>query len=326
MKLNEHMISTLNKVKGNTDEEIMCPIIFLPDGKGYERSFSPTYNYMGLTEHNLLCGSARGDILVSCKCIPLWDVISIQVENLSFGQKKLHLTFKCRTPMSVIVSSKEVKLKNQRENLEKFISQLQAAADVNPYGGKSSNFAPDGIEGQKIRRQYFNFVLALFLFGLYLCVAFMATTLIADIIKGDTADTSHKWKQMIVTITSYFIMLSPLAILSLVNRLFFGKNVCTAGKKGLCLSGGALYKWKRINRVEYTPNISSRRHMSFCHLTVEMNNGTSFEIAYFPIYGMRVLKKYAPHIKTGLSKTGWIMTVGYLIFPPAMAIFCELFA
>jgi len=102
----------------------------------------------------------------------------------------------------------------------------------------------------------------------------------------------------------------PLVALSLLNRFLFGKTLCVASKEGLYLDD-ELIEWDRLEGVEYTPTIPSRyvsNPAQFSNATLYTRTSSGLpeakSIAHFPMYGLRVIRRYSRGTKTRLSKMG----------------------
>lgn len=168
------------------------------------------------------------------------------------------------------------------------------------------------LSGIKIRRQYFNFFLLLYalVFVEFLLLSFAGVLTqkytIGDFLEG---------------LTFTLLFLSPLLLLSITNRFFFGKIVCVLDENGLysnevgvmnkngmrCEFG--YIKWVDITEIEYhhSPPFPTRRNYGdflnrYSHIIIKNHENIIGYVAQAPFYLLIQIKKLHPEIKVGLSK------------------------
>ncbi len=171
------------------------------------------------------------------------------------------------------------------------------------------------IPGRAIRRQYFN----IFIYSiLYIC----AMVLLITTVKGDGrypfADTLK------TTLALVLPVIAVLALISVFNRTRFGRIVAVLDDEGIHTECG-FFRWEDIIAIRYTPSAPSRRRYTpnTAFLTVKTSpieeNAVSIPMA--PLHLLFAARKYARHIKLGLTHTGIIELVLLLVLPILFSLF-----
>ncbi len=145
--------------------------------------------------------------------------------------------------------------------------------------------------GQKIRVQYFNYIL----FAM-LCVFIMvATMLFLNTLLGGSGTKFESSAELISLFWVFAVFASPLCLLSLLNSRFFGKVVCVLTDDGIRY-GKKTLKWEHINEIEY--DISCARIIG---------DGFDIKIEKAPFLMLKKAKKYNKNITIHLSKRNILM-------------------
>lgn len=163
------------------------------------------------------------------------------------------------------------------------------------------------IEGQKIRRQYFN----IFIFMELIISIFTVTPmLVINTLWGDSGTKLNSWSEIFTHIISVAIALMlPFAIISFFNRFLFGKTVCVLNEKGIHYPRGEkirVRKWEDVDYIEYGirmwPFFMTDNH-KWCFARLIGKNFDDI-IDYAPFMIGRKAKKYKPKLKIKLEKSG----------------------
>lgn len=268
------------------------------------------YGYFGFTEKYLLIALLSGKQVTYTTRIPL-DIKSVSIKKtLIFRQYVIDISFNEGTPCRITASPKVLTIAAQKENLPKFLEFLSERAC-----GKSTP-ALHNIAGEKIRWQYFNtfiYIMLSFLPMPFIMIAIMA-------LKDNTFALSE-WIEAIPSgLLIFAVFLAPFIFLSLLNRFFFGKIVGVANKEGLYLENDFI-PWKEIEKITYTPDVFSKHKAHYSRATVVVKQWKkdifALEILHFPLYGLRIAKKYNPQIKMELGKNSMI-TIGLIALSPTI--------
>lgn len=147
------------------------------------------------------------------------------------------------------------------------------------------------VKGERIRRQYFNFILVLILLVgfmvLFINTVFFVTgqQTMADLPGG---------------ITTLLKMALIWAALLALNIFCLGRTVCILTSNGLYCEHG-FYKWERIQRMEFRLPGTSKSKITYAGVQLI---GNDFDVAllHAPIYLMLRARKYSHNITIGLSK------------------------
>ena len=166
--------------------------------------------------------------------------------------------------------------------------------------------------GKRIRWQYFNTYI-------YIQLSFIPAVpmmiLLPELKKGHF----DLWSSMVemseampVVIAIYAIFIAPFVVLSILNRFWFGKVLGVVDGSSLFLNDREV-DIDSIMEITYHPNVMSRRRFRFCYATfaVQTKNGEveSFDVAHFPLYGLKEIKKHNPDVKLGMDKYVWFLVL-----------------
>ena len=151
MTAKERMIKALTDMLEN-GETLMHPIygLLVQGGRQY-------YGYFGFTEDFLLIALVSGKTITDTIRVPL-DINSVKIKkNIFLNEHVIDISFNEGAPCRITAFPKVLAIDSQKENLPKFLSYLKSKTP--------NKNVPDlsQINGTKIRRQYFNFILYVFL-------------------------------------------------------------------------------------------------------------------------------------------------------------------
>ena len=160
---------------------------------------------------------------------------------------------------------------------------------------------------QKIRRQYFNFIIVLH--GIFLLFA-PYCRLVTGIQQGEFS--LPEWLAFCLTAAGGSVAFAvPWILLSICNRRYFGKTVCVLREDGIHHANGRI-PWSEIVRIEYIID-TQPRYATFdssrrCRAVVHTEN-ESVVLLHAPFYTLRAAKRFSPGIETGLAKgsKAWII-------------------
>lgn len=176
------------------------------------------------------------------------------------------------------------------------------------------------INGTKIRWQYFTVPIYI-IWGM--CFLTVVSFLICFSLKegkafydmlGDIADV---WFTMV-------IVTLPVALLAVLNRLFFGKIICVLDESGMHCKEGFI-RWEDISEVAYNIDLPGKRSWGNSSATVtgKYINGQSFEILlnHAPHYLLYKVKRLRPDINAHFTKDSFIWIFIFTVFPVLLPIF-----
>lgn len=162
---------------------------------------------------------------------------------------------------------------------------------------------PIGAEGVKIRRQYFTAIVCLHA-GMALWLPYLILIVSASLRKLDVSE----WLCGIgFGLLFLFLTNLPFLILAILNRLFFGRTVCTVCRDGIRHEGGFL-PWKDIRKIEYTVDYPRRYRVRFCRAVVYTEKDT-VTLLHAPLYLLSAVRKIRPDIETRIAKESIFMGV-----------------
>lgn len=169
----------------------------------------------------------------------------------------------------------------------------------------------DHIEGIKIRRQYFNVVLCYA--GVFFIGAIL-TMMVAEL-KWGTFDWERILPELVEVLPLMLGVFVPCAVLSVLNRLFFGEVICVLNDQGLHYKEGTI-SWSSIHTMTFhATNVQRRirasgmggiRGITYAYTNVECTQGL-FAIQSAPLYMLWKVKKYNPDIKVKLDKLPFLL-------------------
>ena len=154
------------------------------------------------------------------------------------------------------------------------------------------------INGQKIRRQYFNGILC---FATVCVVPFALITYLMNLISGKEGAILQQFSDVVSMFLGLLILLIPIIILSVLNRSLFGEVICVLEKEGLHHKEGFLI-WEAIVKMEFELNIPSKDRKYFCSVNITKHSRFGTEIHHAPYYLLKEAKNYRPDIQIGLGQ------------------------
>lgn len=242
--------------------------------------------FFGLTENFLLIARMNGADMIHHDRIPL-NITSVRIKK--FLGYTIDISFEDHEPMRIQAPVQTRKLDCQAENILGFCNTIKHRSPV------KDGYSLRSLEGTKIRMQYFNmylYVLAVFLPFIFLIV--LGSTW------GDPRyPLSETLASIPVGIITGMVLLSPIILLSILNRFVFGSIVCTVHKDGIYLKNEWI-PWSEIQSVRYIPEVPSRHKRKCCRLSIvrKKQSGKEFttEIQHFPYYGLRKIREGRPRL------------------------------
>lgn len=278
------------------------------------------FSFFGLTEKFLLIAvlSMDGTSVTHTIRVPL-DVKSVKVKTTPvMRQRVIDIIFNEEEPCHIIAAPRVLIIDSQKDNLPRFVEYLEQRATGTP--------APDlrKIPGTKFRRQYFNIFIGIVL-------SFLPTLLVFEFysaLKESSFVFSEIVEGIAVSVFIVALLLLPFVILSLLNRILFGKIVCVANEEGLHLENDFI-PWENVEEIVYNPRLPSGAPSGISYATVAVKAGADTEygidVMHFPLYGLKKLKKHKPDLKTSIGKGGGAIAFVALM-PTAMALILCLLA
>ncbi len=166
-------------------------------------------------------------------------------------------------------------------------------------------------DGYKIRVQYFNY----FLFFEFCGFLMVLTMLIMNTILDGVGTKIESPAEIISLFFVFGGLTSPIWILSLVNRRFFGKVVCVVNNEGIIYRNKTI-KWEEIEEIEYQIVLPSRsirdKESSYARL---LGSNIDIKINSAPSMILNKVKKYNKNVKAALSKSSiLVLTMMPLVF------------
>ena len=316
MTAKERMIYALSDMLQN-GEKLMHPIygLLVQGGRQY-------YGYFGFTEKFLLIALISGKTVTDTIRVPL-DINSVKIKkNIFLNEHVIDISFNEGAPCRITAFPKVLAIDSQKENLPQFLSYLKSQTP--------NKNVPDlsQINGTKIRRQYFNFVL----------YAFLATLLpiipMIFILECEKQNVSiwNSWNlfwsitnEALPTIVAFIL---PLFILSVCNKFIFGKTIAVVEQKGLYLDN-VFIQWEDIKAVEYNAMHFSRFNFRAAYITITVSPSRKrdyiVEVSNFTLYGLRQLKKHLPQQTVRWAKGELPLTIFIALLPTAIFLLIALF-
>ena len=155
------------------------------------------------------------------------------------------------------------------------------------------------IDGQKIRRQYFNIPL-IFLYSLMIMVPY--TIFINSIFTGK-ADLYEWLSSLWISIWVCFCFSLPILILRTLNKYFFGRIICVLANDGIHYPRG-MVRWETIEKIEYVidskPRYKSDSSKAF-RVVIYTRGGKHIVLTSAPISIVSRIKKLRKDIDIKIS-------------------------
>jgi len=166
--------------------------------------------------------------------------------------------------------------------------------------------------GKKIRWQYFNTYI-------YLQLSFLPAVPVMIMLTELKKGNFDIWNNIVemsgatpVLLVMYGILIGPFIVLSILNRFCFGKVLAVVDDSTLLLKDREM-DINNIIEIAYHPKLRSRSESSSCYATfvVQSKNGgtESFDVAHFPLYGLKEIKKRNPNIKLSFDNRIWFLVL-----------------
>ena len=282
------------------------------------------FAFFGLTENFLLIAFLSGKTVTATTRIPL-EISSLGVQKSFFlGEHTIDISFCEGRPYRISVFPRVLTLDCQKENFPKFLSYLKRKAPA------ESTREHSEIKGTRIRRQYFHLLLCALL---ALLLPFIPMIYILECQKQDVSvltSWSLLWSTASAALPTMAGWLSPLLLLCLCNRLFFGKTVAIVDQNGV-YANGRFIKWNSVKEIIYTPTHFSKVpvHFRSAYITVtvasEGKRPFRMEVSGFPLYGLRKLKKHLPKKTVKWASDELFFAVLLAALPTAISLLLTLF-
>ena len=316
MTAKERMIQALTDMLEN-GETLMHPIygLLVQGGRQY-------YGYFGFTEKVLLIALVSGKIVTDTIRVPL-DINSVKIKkNIFLNEHVIDISFNEGAPCRITAFPKVLAIDSQKENLPKFLSYLKSTT--------LNKNVPDlsQINGTKIRRQYFNFILYVFLATLLPIIPMIF------ILECEKQNISiwNSWHllwntttEALPTIVSFIL---PLFLLSVCSKFIFGKTIAVVEQKGLYLDN-TFIPWEDIKSVEYNATHFSRFNFRSAYITITVapvrKREYVVEVSNFTLYGLRKLKKHLPNQTVRWAKGELPLTIFIALLPTIIFLLIALF-
>ncbi len=163
--------------------------------------------------------------------------------------------------------------------------------------------------GERIRHQYFNFPIYIFL-----SILLLAFEIVTFIPLFESDFNFNKWTEDIfASVFTITIFIAPCIVFSVLNRFFFGKIVCVLNDEGIHYKDG-LIKWNDILSVKYNITHIGRFHFRPAYIDVVCKNKT-IQIESVPLYMFSIVKKFNVDIKIKNDKMIWVIVTTIIITP-----------
>lgn len=170
-------------------------------------------------------------------------------------------------------------------------------------------------DGYKIRVQYFNY----FLFAEFCGFLMVLTMLIMNTILDGVGTKINSPAEIVSAFLVFAVLTSPVWILSLLNRRFFGKVVCVVNEEGIMYQN-KIMKWEKIEEIKYQISLPSwssniKRGGSYARI---IGNDLDIQIKSAPSMLLGKAKKYNKNVKANLKKSSILILT---MIPLAVVIF-----
>ena len=316
MTAKERMIYALSDMLQN-GETLMYPIygLLVQGGRQY-------YGYFGFTEGFLLIALVSGKTVTDTIRVPL-DVNSVKIKkNIFLNEHVIDISFNEGAPCRITAFPKVLAIDSQKENLPRFLSYLKSKT--------LNKNVPDlsQINGTKIRRQYFNFILYTFLATL---LPIIPMIFILECEKQSVSIWSSwnlLWRIAAEALPTIAVLILPLFLLSVCSKFVFGKTIAVVEPKGLYLDN-VFIPWEDIKAVEYNAMHFSRFNFRAAYITINVapagKREFSVEVSSFTLYGLRQLRKHLPPQTVRWAKGGLPLTIFLALLPTIIFLLIALF-
>ena len=316
MTAKERMIQALTDMLEN-GETLMHPIygLLVQGGRQY-------YGYFGFTEDFLLIALVSGKTVTDTIRVPL-DINSVKIKkNIFLNEHVIDISFNEGAPCRITAFPKVLAIDSQKENFPKFLSYLKSKTP--------NKNVPDlsQINGTKIRRQYFNFILYVFLATL-LPIIPMIFILECEKQNVSVWTSWHLlWNTTTEALPTIAAFILPLFLLSVCSKFIFGKTIAVVEQKGLYLDN-TFIPWEDIKAVEYNATHFSRFNFRAAYITITVAPARKreyvVEVSNFTLYGLGKLKKHLPNQTVRWAKGELPLTIFIALLPTIIFLLIALF-
>lgn len=282
MDSKELMMRSLKKLLPHR-ETLLYPIsCMIRDDDVYHASF------LGLTENFLLIARMSGEYMICHDRIPL-NIASVKIKK-RLGYT-IDISFEDHEPIRIQAPARMRKLDCQAENIVGFCAAIKGRSP------RKDGYKLSTVSGTDIRMQYFNSYMYTVAGGVLLVYLILLC--------ATWGDPRYPLEETLASIPVGVVLLSPLIILSILNRFFIGRIVCTLSEDGICTEN-EMISWDEIQSVNYIAELPARHNRRWCRLCVlrEKQFGKEFttEIQHFPYYGLRKIRQLRPNLKATFDK------------------------
>ena len=295
MASDQHMIETLSSML-QEGETLAHPIFGYVTAGGFQQ-----FAYFGFTETHFLIAYLSSEQVTDVVRIPL-DIQSVRIKKSKlFKEYTIYISFSKGRSYRISAFPKVLKIKSQEENFPQFLDFIKRNA-------KKQSLGLDEMRGKKIRWQYFNAYI-------YLLLSVIPAVPAMIIMQEVRVGNFDIWSVIVdmsgaipaVAAIEGFII-GPLVVLSILNRFAFGKLLGVINEGVLSLEERDI-PIRDIEKIEYHPQIKRRLDATYATLFVRAKgkNTEPFDVAYFPIYGIRELKRHNPSICVTYGKYVWFL-------------------
>lgn len=316
MTAKERMIQALTDMLEN-GETLMHPIygLLVQGGKQY-------YGYFGFTEDFLLIALVSSKTVIDTIRVPL-DVNSVKIKkNIFLNEHVIDINFNEGAPCRISAFPKVLAIDSQKENFPRFLSYLKSKTP--------NKNVPDlnQINGTRIRKQYFNFILYVYLATLLPIIPMIF------ILECEKQNISiwNSW-HLLGNITAEALptmiaLIFPLFLLSVCSKFIFGKIIAVVEQNGLRLDN-TFVPWQDIKAVEYKATHFSRFNFRAAYITITVapagKREYRIEVSNFTLYGLRKLKKHLPPQTVRWAKGELPLTIFLALLPTITFLLIALF-
>lgn len=275
----------------NEGETLQHPIYAI-----LERGGKRCTSYFGFTDGFFLIALTHENNETWSERIPL-EIKSLKVEEFKLLNQKeyeINIAFENNSPVKIIAGEKTFSYGNQKEQITAFLNHLYALAP------KKTCPSLREIKGARLRRQYFS----AFLYFLSPVPLFGVLAIIITTLKHDEFVFLKCLFECLYGVWISLLILSPLILLTILNRFFFGKIVCVMNRDGMYLKNDFI-PWGKIVKITYIPEFVYRYHADiryrYTRLLITVCNSLGkehdIEVKNFPFYGLFKLKRLCPDKK-----------------------------
>ena len=315
MTAKERMIQALSDMLEN-GENLMHPIfgLLVQGGRQY-------YGYFGFAENFLLIALVSGKTVTDTIRVPL-DVNSVKIKKKFLNEHVIDISFNEGAPCRITAFPKVLAIDSQKENLSQFLSYLKSKTP--------NKNIPDlnQIDGTRIRKQYFNFILYAFLATL---LPIIPMIFILECEKQNISiwNSWHLlWNVTTEALPTIIAFILPLFLLSVCSKFIFGKTIAVVEQNGLYLDN-VFIPWEDIKAVEYNTTHFSRFNFRAAYITITVAPAKKgeyrVEVTSFTLYGLRKLKKHLPHQTVRWAKGELPLTIFFASLPTVIFLLIALF-